>query len=82
MLLGRPPVRDIISQRKSTIEFARISEERLVLFVKLSTNLSADTKKFIGAILISEVLGMVLFVTEAHRLALVSTSRFHQRGTH
>lgn len=45
-LLGRPPVKDIVSQQKSTIDFAGILAERKILLVKLSASLSVDTKKF------------------------------------
>ena len=54
-LLGHPIVNHIISQPKTTIDFAEIMEKRLVVLAKVPSYHSADVKKFIGTILVSEL---------------------------
>jgi hypothetical protein len=55
MLLSHPYVDHIISQKETTIDFDRVMSRRKILLVKLSVNLPADIKKFIGTILLSEL---------------------------
>jgi hypothetical protein len=58
-LLGHTALRHIVSQRESTIDFTKIMQEREIVLVKLSTTLAPDIKKFIGTILISELIHAV-----------------------
>jgi DNA-binding protein H-NS len=55
-LLTHPYVRHIIGQRQTTIDFERILQQPVALLIRLSANLASDIKKFIGTILISELL--------------------------
>lgn len=52
MLLGRPPVKHIVSQRETTLDFTRLLEENRIVFFKLPASLAIDTKTFIGLILL------------------------------
>jgi hypothetical protein len=54
-LLTHPYVRHIVGQKRTTIQFYGEGFKRVWLF-KLSANLAPDIKKFIGTILISELL--------------------------
>jgi hypothetical protein len=58
-LLTHPYVRHIIGQQQTTINFEHILQHPTVLLVRLSANLAADIKKFIGTILVSELLHAV-----------------------
>jgi hypothetical protein len=58
-LLTHPYVRHIIGQQATTIDFPDIVGRQQKLLVKLSANLSEDIKKFVGVILISELLHAV-----------------------
>lgn len=58
-LLGDTALRHIVSQRESTIDFAKIMQDREIVLVKLSTTLAPDVKKFIGTILINELIHAV-----------------------
>jgi hypothetical protein len=58
-LLTHPYVRHIIGQKETTINFPDVLRSQDKLLVKLSANLSEDIKKFIGVILISELLHAV-----------------------
>jgi hypothetical protein len=55
-LLTHPYIRHIVGQRETTIWFDFLLCLRPVLLFKLSANLAPDIKKFIGTILISELL--------------------------
>jgi hypothetical protein len=55
-LLNHQYVSDIVGQRATTVNLSEIMEKKRVLLVKLSASLAPDIKKFIGAILISELL--------------------------
>ena len=59
ILLSHRYVRDIIGQQKSTLDFNAMLAGNDVWLFKLSANLSEDIKKFIGTILISELLHAV-----------------------
>ena len=57
MLLGNRYVRDIVGQTKTTIDFAEeIHSLDYLTLVRLPPNLPPDAKKFIGTIIISELL--------------------------
>jgi hypothetical protein len=58
-LLGHDAVRHIVGQRETTLDFAKIMKERQKVLVKLPATLAPDIKKFIGTILISELLHAV-----------------------
>ena len=58
-LLADPDVYDIVRQQETTIDFADIIEKRRVLLLKLPANLAADSKKFIGTIILNELLHAV-----------------------
>lgn len=58
-LLGHDVVRHIVGQRETTLDFGKIMEERRVILVKIPATLAPDIKKFIGTILISELLHAV-----------------------
>jgi hypothetical protein len=58
-LLGHDAVRHIVGQRETTLDFAKIMAERQIVLVKLPATLAPDIKKFIGTILISELLHAV-----------------------
>jgi hypothetical protein len=55
-LFGHPHVRHIIGQRKTTIDLTKVMEERRIVLVRLPARLAPDIKKFIGTILMSELL--------------------------
>jgi hypothetical protein len=55
-LLTHPYVRHIIGQQKTTIDLSRCVEHPIILLFKFSANLAEDIKKFIGTILVSELL--------------------------
>ena len=59
ILLSHQYVRDIIGQQKTTIDFNAMLAGNDVWLFKLSANLAEDQKKFIGTILISELLHAV-----------------------
>jgi hypothetical protein len=59
LLLGHPPVRHIVGQPTTTVDFAQMMQERKILLIKLSANLAPDQKRFIGMILVSELLQAV-----------------------
>jgi hypothetical protein len=58
-LLIHSYVRHIIGQRHTTLDFARMLDAQQVVLVKLSANLAPDIKKFIGTMLLSELLHAV-----------------------
>jgi type IV secretory pathway TraG/TraD family ATPase VirD4 len=58
-LLTHPYVRHIIGQKKTTVDFSEYMKSNPILLFKLSANLPADIKRFIGAILVSELLHAV-----------------------
>jgi hypothetical protein len=58
-LLGHPYVKHIIGQHKTTIDFPRMLEQPIILLMRLSANLAPDIRKFIGTILIGELLHAV-----------------------
>jgi hypothetical protein len=58
-LLGHDAVRHIVGQKETTLDFLKVMEERRIVLVKLPTTLAPDIKKFIGTILISELLHAV-----------------------
>jgi hypothetical protein len=55
IMLGHPYVADIVGQTKTTLDFQKLMDERHVIFVRLSSALSYESKKIIGTILISEL---------------------------
>jgi hypothetical protein len=55
-LLGDPDVKSIIGQSVTTVDFPGLIENRSVLLVKLPPSLPYDSKRFIGTILVSELL--------------------------
>jgi Helicase HerA, central domain len=55
-LLTHPYVRHIIGQRQTTIDLSTCIEQPVIILFKLSANLAEDIKKFIGTILVSELL--------------------------
>src|SRR4051812_16697800 len=55
-LLTQQYVKHIIGQRETTINFSKIIDQKQVLFAKLSASLPENIKRFIGTILISELL--------------------------
>jgi hypothetical protein len=59
LLLGHPPVRHIVGQPTTTVDFAQMMQERKILLIKLSANLPPDQKRFIGMLLVSELLQAV-----------------------
>jgi hypothetical protein len=71
-LLNHQYVRDIVGQRQTTIDFAQIMEEKRILLVKLSASLADDIKKFIGTILISELLQAARSRPEGKRISSAS----------
>jgi hypothetical protein len=70
LLLGLPLVRDIVSQRHATINFAEVMEKRRILLVRLSAHISPDIKKFIGTMLVNEL------VRAATERAINNSSQF------
>jgi hypothetical protein len=58
-LLAHRYVRDIVGQKTTTINFAELMEMRAIILVNLPANLASDSKRFIGAILISELVHAV-----------------------
>src|SRR5215213_9561963 len=55
-LLSSPYVKYIIGQQRTTLNFSDIIENKKILFAKLSANLPEDVKRFIGTIVINELL--------------------------
>jgi hypothetical protein len=58
-LLTHPYVRHIIGQKKTTVDFSEHLKSQSILLFKIPANLSPDIKRFIGAILVSELLHAV-----------------------
>jgi hypothetical protein len=58
-LLTHRYVRDIIGQKETTIDFKKVVHTVQTLLIKLSANLAEDIKKFIGTVLVSELLHAV-----------------------
>src|SRR5918992_914572 len=56
ILLAHEYVRHIIGQINSTIDFPTIMQERKIVLLKLPASLAEDVKRFLGTILISELL--------------------------
>jgi len=54
-LLTHPDVRDIVGHAKTTIDFGKLLSQNKIILLKLSANLAEDVKKFIGTILLSEL---------------------------
>jgi hypothetical protein len=59
-ILGDTYYRHIVSQTQTTIDFSEIIENKKILLIKLSVNLSLDAKKFIGTTLVSSIVHAVL----------------------
>ena len=55
-LLNQQYVRDIVGQKTTTVDFASVMEKNQIILLKLSANLATDIKKFIGTIIVSELL--------------------------
>ena len=80
-LLTHPDVRDIVGQEKTTIDFGKLLSQNKIILLKLSANLAEDVKKFIGTILLSELVFAVrdrpedkrsqfcVFIDEFHNFA-------------
>jgi hypothetical protein len=80
-LLTHPDVRDIVGQEKTTIDFGKLLSQNKIILLKLSANLPEDVKKFIGTILLSELVHAVrnrpedkrsqfcVFIDEFHNFA-------------
>jgi len=66
-LLTHPYVRHIVGQQVTTLDFAHIMENHIAVLFKLSANLPDDIKKFIGTILVSELLHAVRNRPEGYR---------------
>jgi len=54
-LLTHPYVRHIIGQKRTTIDFSQVLSLNNIVLFKLSSNLATDIKKFVGALLTSEL---------------------------
>jgi len=59
-LLGNKFVSHIISQRQTTVNFADIMAKQQIVLAKLPLTLSDEVKKFIGAIMMSELLNAII----------------------
>lgn len=59
-ILGDTYYSHIVSQKQTTVDLSEIMENRKILFIKLSANLSLDAKKFIGTTLVSSLVHAVL----------------------
>jgi hypothetical protein len=80
-LLTYPDVRDIIGQAKTTLSFETLLTLPNILFFQLPANLAEDAKKFIGTILLNELVHAVrgrpegerdqfcIFIDEFHNFA-------------
>src|SRR5918997_2785656 len=60
ILLAHEYIRDIIGQVKTTLDFSTIMRENKIVLLKLPANLSEDVKRFIGTILINDLLLAIL----------------------
>lgn len=60
ILLAHEYVRDIIGQAKTTLDFSAFMRENKIVLLKLPTSLSEDAKRFIGTIILSELLQAIL----------------------
>src|SRR5689334_13092709 len=65
--LGHQYVKDILGQPVSTIDFSDILEKQKLIFLRLSSNLPPDIKRFVGTIILSELLHAVRNRTERKR---------------
>jgi hypothetical protein len=80
-LLTHPYVRDIVGQQKTTIDFENVVSSKSIWAFLVPANLGEDMKKFIGTILLSELVHAVrarregardqfcIFVDEFHNFA-------------
>src|SRR3954447_15928720 len=55
-LLGHLYVRDIVGQAKTTVDFSSLIDNQRIIFLKIPASLPADVKRFIGTIIVSELL--------------------------
>src|ERR671915_1606825 len=60
ILLAHEYIRDIIGQVKTTLDFSAIMRENKIVLLKLPANLSEDAKRFIGTILVNDLLLAIL----------------------
>jgi hypothetical protein len=58
-LLGHPYIKHIVGQKQTTIDFSKAMEDRKIILVRLSSAMASDMVKFIGTILLSELLHAV-----------------------
>lgn len=55
-LLADPYVRHVIGQKKTTLDFSHLMKNRKIVLVSFPANLPSNTKRFLGTILIRELL--------------------------
>jgi hypothetical protein len=67
-LLTNPYIQRIFGQRETTLDFVSMLASQQIVLFKLSPNLPPDTQKFLGALLISELLHALRKRPEEKRL--------------
>lgn len=55
IMLGHPYVAHILGQTTTTLDFQKLMDDKQVVFLRLSTALSYESKKIIGTIILSEL---------------------------
>jgi hypothetical protein len=55
-MLSHDMVNHLVGQRQTTLDFATVMAERKIVLVKISADTAPDRKKFIGTVLINELL--------------------------
>ena len=55
LFLGRPLMRNILGQRKTTIDFRRLIDQRAVILIKLPIRLLGDDARLLGTVLVSQL---------------------------
>ena len=81
-LLTHPYVRDIVGQEKTTIDFAHLLATKKVILLRLSANLAEDIKKFVGTILLSELVHTIRSRPEGKRpQCCIFIDEFHNFAT-
>jgi hypothetical protein len=80
-LLTHPYVRHIIGQQKTTIDFENLVSTKAVWLFKFSANLAEDIKKFIGTILLRELLYAIRNRPEGQRVQFcIFIDEFHSNS--
>jgi hypothetical protein len=60
-------IRDVVGQQKTTIDFQKVIAERKILLLRLQAWLDQDQKRFLGTLIIGELLRAIFFRSDMDR---------------